>query len=75
MTTLALVRPTKRADQVLPGERLLVGYAYPMKVAEVVPSAVQGHLIMWGRLQDDHFDGGVRYVSRMFELDEPVELV
>lgn len=74
MTTPTLVRPTKRADQVLPGERLLVGYAQPLQVAEVVPSVVQGHLIMWGRLPDAHFDGGVRYVSRMFELDEPVEL-
>lgn len=69
-----VARPHKRADQVATGDRLLVGYAYPMQITEVVPSAVQGHLIMWGRLRDDLFDGGVRYVSRMFKLDELVEV-
>jgi hypothetical protein len=61
------------ACSLVPGD-CIAGYAGKCEMVERLRSVTGGYII-WFRLEDPSYDGGARYISRMFEEMEPVEVV
>jgi hypothetical protein len=66
----------KPARLLAPGDDI-TGYAGLCRVKEIGEETVNGavHKIVWCRLTDPSVAGGFRYISRLYEFNEMVEVL